>query len=195
MNTQIIGVAGSNGSGKDALMSFLADKYGYLSVSATDLLGAELLRRGEPTDREHKSALSAEWRRESGMGVVVQKAYELWESQKDAYKGLVVGSLRHPGEVDVIHELGGTVVWVDADPKVRYDRIQKNTREGREAEDRISFEEFLAQEEREMHPVGDDATLNVAAVKERSDLFLDNGGDDIAAFQASVEQTLVLSKS
>lgn len=193
MNIQFIGVAGTNGSGKDSLMEFLADKYGYLFVSATDLLTAELKRRGDPADREHKAALSAEWRRQSGMGVIAQKAYETWQQQANAYKGVVVGSLRHPGEVDVVHDFEGTVIWVDADPKLRYNRIQRNAAaRGRASEDLISFEEFLAQEEREMHPSGDAATLDMASVKERCDIFMDNGSDDIALFQQSIEQKLGL---
>lgn len=193
MNIQIIGVAGTNGSGKDTVMQLLSSKYEYLFISATDLLTAELEKRGDPTDRLHKSALSAEWRREGGMGVIVQKAYETWQQQASTYKGMVVGSLRHPGEADAIHELGGTVVWVDADPRVRYDRLQHNLEaRGRAIEDAISFEQFQADEAREMHPTGDAATLNVAAVKERADIFLDNGADDIAVFQSSVERALGL---
>lgn len=194
MNIQIIGVAGTNGSGKDTVMQLLSSKYKYLFVSATDLLAAELTKRGDPTDREHKAALSAEWRREFGMGVIVQKAYEAWQQQASTYEGLVVGSLRHPGEADAVHELGGTMVWVDADPRVRYERIQANaTARGRAAEDAVSFEDFLAQEEREMHPVGDSATLDMTSVKERCDIFLDNGGDDLSIFQASVEKMLGLT--
>ncbi|HEY1064402.1 MAG TPA: AAA family ATPase [Candidatus Saccharimonadales bacterium] len=196
MNIQVIGVAGTNGSGKDTVMQLLSSKYHYLFVSATDLLAAELTKRGEPTDREHKSALSAEWRREDGMGVIVQKAYETWQEQASTYKGVVVGSLRHPGEADVVHELGGTMVWVDADPQVRYDRIQANVAaRNRLVEDGITFEEFLAQEEREMHPVGDAATLDMASVKARCDVFLDNGGDDLISFQAAAEQALGLTAS
>jgi dephospho-CoA kinase len=195
MNIQIIGVAGTNGSGKDTVMQLLSNKYEYLFVSATDLLAAELERRGDPTDREHKGALSAEWRREHGMGVIVQKAYEAWEQQASTYKGVVVGSLRHPGEADAVHELGGTVVWVDADPRVRYERIQANaSARSRTAEDAVSYEDFLAQEEREMHPIGDAATLDMASVKQRADVFLDNGGDDIESFERSVEQTLGLAE-
>lgn len=194
MNIQVIGVAGTNGSGKDTLMQLLSSKYEYLFISVTDLLANELTRRGEPTDREHKAALSAEWRREHGMGVIVQKAYETWQQQASTYKGVVVGSLRHPGEADAVHELGGTMIWVDADPRVRYDRIQANaTARGRGVEDDISFEEFLAQEAREMHPTGDAATLDMASVKERCDVFLDNGGEDLAAFQRSVEAKLGLA--
>ena len=194
MNKKVIGVSGTNGSGKDTVMQLLRNKHGYLFVSATDLLTAELELRGEPTDRLHKAALSAEWRRQHGMGVIVQKAYESWQRQASLYPGgVVVGSLRHPGEADSIHELDGQVIWVDADAKLRYERIQANAAErGRKIEDAISFEQFQADEAREMHPTGDDATLNMSAVKERCDIFLNNGGDQIDSFKASVEAALGL---
>ena len=190
MNKKIIGVSGANGAGKDVLMLFLRDKCNYLFVSATDLLGAELVKRGLPTDRKHKAELSAEWRREHGMGVIVQKAYETWQQQADKYAGVVVGSLRHPGEADVVHELGGIVVWLDADAEVRYRRITTNVREGRGSEDQVTFEEFLEHEEREMHPVGDAATLDMSSVKLRADIFMDNGGEDIAAFEKHAQTVL-----
>lgn len=191
MNIQVIGVAGTNGSGKDTAMQLLSSKYEYLFISATDLLAAELKKRGQPTDREHKAALSAEWRRQYGMGVIVQKAYEAWKQQSSLYKGVVVGSLRHPGEADTVHELGGTVVWVDADPRVRYERIQTANR-GRAAEDSVSYEEFLAQEVREMSPVGDAATLDMRSVKERADVFVGNDTNTITDFQKVVEEALNL---
>jgi len=193
MNKKVIGVAGTNGSGKDTVMGLLRDNHGYLFVSATDLLATELERRGDPTDRQHKAALSAEWRREHGMGVIVKKAYESWKLRAEQYpNGVVVGSLRHPGEVDEVHALDGIVVWVDADAKVRYDRIQSANR-GRAIEDAVSFERFLEDEAREMHPSGDAATLDMASVKDRADLFLDNGGEDIAVFQQTVEEKLIKS--
>jgi shikimate kinase len=84
--------------------------------------------------------------------------------------------------------LGGKVLWVDADVRVRYDRITKNDR-GR-VEDRKTFEEFLQEQENEMRPSGDSATLNMAAVKERADIFLENDGSDIEAFKQIAENTL-----
>lgn len=182
----IIGLSGTNGSGKDTIGHLLAEKYGFLFADATKMLGDELTKRGLTHERENKSALSAEWRREHGMGVIVDKAVEAFK-QGD-YKGVIVGSLRHPGEADRVHELGGTVVWVDADPKVRYERITKNDR-GR-VEDQKTFEEFLVEQEREMKPVGDGATLNMSAVKERVDLTLENNGSDIDSFKQYAEQKL-----
>ena len=186
MSMKIIGLAGTNGSGKDTVAQLLRDEYGWLFADATQMLGDELTRRGLSHERVNKASLSAEWRREHGMGVIVDKAVELF-NQGD-YQGVIVGSLRHPGEADRVHELGGMVIWVDADPQVRYDRITKNDR-GR-VEDQKTFEEFLAEQEREMTPVGDEATLNIAAVKERADIQIPNNGNDIEKFQSEVRQVL-----
>ena len=131
------------------------------------------------------------------MGAVVDHGLARYEPVKDQYGGFVVGSLRHPGEADRIHELGGLIVWVDADPKVRYERIQANltTRgEAKAVEDSKTYEEFLAEQEAEMHHSGDEATLSISGVRDRSDIFLDNNGNDIAAFKDAAEQALNLNR-
>lgn len=187
----IIGLAGTNGSGKDTIAHLLREKYGFYFASATDMLAEELHRRGLPTDRLHKSQLSAEWRRQYGMAAIVDRGVEMLET--GSYKGLIVGSLRHPGEADRVHELGGVVLWVDADQKVRYARITSADR-GRAHEDKKTFEEFQTEEEREMAHSGDHATLNMGAVKERADIFIDNNGNDIDAFKAEAERILRVPK-
>ncbi len=190
---KIVGISGTNGSGKDTVSKMLAEKYGYLFADASAMLVAELNQRGLPIDRANKAKLSAEWRREFGMGAIVDKAVEMFNKSSKAYAGLVVGSLRHPGEVDSVHQLSGEVVWVDADPRVRYDRIQKNLHERQttHAEEGKSFEEFLAEQEREMTPVGDSATLNMSAVKEKADIFLENDGNDVKTFRNEAEKALI----
>ncbi len=188
---EIIGLGGSNGSGKDTVGEMLAERHGYLFVSVSDLLRDELKRRGLPIEREHLRNLSAEWRRESGLGVLVKKAIELYEQQKGRYRGIVMASLRNPGEADEIHAHGGTLIWVDADPKVRYDRVFSRQRT---AEDSKTFEQFLAEEQAEMQYSGDEATLNMSAVKERADITIFNNGTDIEAFKDQAETTLGLHK-
>jgi len=188
---KIIGLAGTNGSGKDTVAHLLAERHGFLFAGATEMLAAELIKRGLPTDRMHKSQLSAEWRRKLGMAALVDKAMEQINANPDKYKGIIVGSLRHPAEADRVHELGGTMLWVDADQRIRYDRIQANAlARGRAIEDNKTFEDFLADEVREMHPEGDAATLNMSAVKDRADIFLQNNGNDIDVFKAEAIKTL-----
>ncbi len=193
----MIGVAGTNGSGKDAIGHILAEHYGFLFITVTDLLREECRKRGIPVERENLRLVSAEWRRQYGTGVLVDKAVEAFRSLPDAdrYTGLVIASLRNPGENDRVHELGGTMLWADADPKVRYERVQKNAASrGRAEEDTKTFEEFMAEEEAEMHaPEGADAAmLNMAAVKEKCDLFVENNSSKLEIFTKQVATVLGL---
>lgn len=186
----IIGIGGTNGAGKDAVAELLVAKHDYLFASATEMFVVELQKRGWPIDRKHKAELSAEWRREFGMSVVVDRALGMLNAAPAGkYKGLVVASLRHPAEAERVRELGGTMLWVDADPKVRYRRIRSANR-GRGAEDDKTYEEFLADEQREMTPVGDAATLNMAAVKALCDITLMNNFSDLSRLAAEIDNLL-----
>src|SRR6478672_7556726 len=121
---KILGIGGTNGSGKDTVSDMLANDYGWRFVSVSrDLFIPELKRRGEPLERFNMAALTTEWREKYGMGVVIDKAIEHAKQIDSGLENIVISSLRHPGEVDRVHELGGQVIWVDADPKVRYERI------------------------------------------------------------------------
>ena len=186
---RIIGISGTNGSGKDTVGQMLAERHNFLFISGSDLLRAEAKKRGLPIERDVLSSISAQWRREEGMGAVSARVYELFKLQKDKYDGMATVSLRHPGEADFIHSKGGIVVWVDADPKVRYDRIYSRQRTD---EDNKTYEEFLAEQESEMSHSGDSATLNMSAVKDRADIFLTNDGNDIEAFKDQAEKALGL---
>lgn len=190
---RVIGLAGTNGAGKDAVGHILADQHGYLFISVTTLLRDEAQRRGLPVERENLRMISAEWRRESGLGVLVDKAVAEFEKDADKYAGVVMASLRNPGEADRVHAFGGRMVWIDAEPRVRYDRVQANAAvRDRAEEDNKSFEQFLAEEAAEMHrPAGgDSATLDSAAVRDRCDVFIDNASDHLSQLEAAVEQQL-----
>lgn len=169
---RIIGIAGPNGSGKDSVAQILRDDYGWFFVSSsTDLIIPELKKMGRRLERSEMAALTTQWRQAEGMGAVVDHALALFKSQDKDYNGLVVGSLRHPGEAQRVHELGGQVIWVEADPKVRYERIYNR---GQGAKDKKSFEEFLSEEQAEMTHSGDEATLNMAGVKDAADYIVSN---------------------
>lgn len=189
---QIIGLAGTNGSGKDTVGHMLAENHRYLFISVTELLRKEAARRQLAPSRENLRAISAEWRRELGLGVLIDKAVAEYEIVREQYAGVVIASLRNPGEADRIHELGGTMVWIDADQRTRYDRIRANaTVRGRAEEDNKTFEEFQAEEAIEMQAGEDEAALNMGAVKERCDIFPTND-NDLDAFRSNVETALGL---
>jgi dephospho-CoA kinase len=190
---KVIGLSGTNGSGKDTVGHMLAERHKYLFISVTELLRDEVRRRGLPIVRENLRMVSAEWRREFGLGVLVDRAVDAYKQQADKYAGVVMASLRNPGESTRLHELGGILVWVDADPQVRYQRVRGAGR-GRDGEDDKTFEQFLAEEQAEMHKPadGDDASLDISAVKEAVDVTLVNNGSDIETLKTDAEQALGL---
>jgi dephospho-CoA kinase len=185
---KLIGVAGTNGSGKDSLGNMLQERHSWLFVSVSDLLRDEARKRGLPIEREVLRTISAEWRRKYGLGVLVDKAVALLNKSGDKYTGVVAIPMRNPGEAQKVKDLGGLLLWVDADPKIRYQRIYSRKRS---AEDNKTFEQFLREEHDEMdHQGGDKATLNLAGVKDIADIFLENNGNDIEAFKDYAEKTL-----
>lgn len=185
----LIGLGGTNGAGKDTVAEMLVERRGWLFVSLSDLLRIEARKRGHEPDRKWLREISAEWRRDGGLGVLVEKAIEHFESVKDQHEGLVVSSLRHPAEAMVVHEYGGRVVWVDADPQIRYKRMTSRVRD---AESAFSFEQFMAAEQAEMaHHGGDKTTLNMGDVKKLANMTLMNDGDDIPAFYDHAEHELL----
>ena len=191
----LIGLSGTNGSGKDTVGYMLAERHNFLFISVTDLLREEARSRGDEPSREVLRTISAEWRRESGhLGVLIDKAVEQYERvASDFPGGLVIASLRNPGEATRLHELGGTVIWTDADQRVRYERIIAHAAErNRYDEDHKTFEQFCAEEAAEMTSSGDAATLNMSGVKDQADIFVTNNGTDITAFKNEAELALQL---
>jgi dephospho-CoA kinase len=195
---KIIGLAGTNGAGKDAVGELLAGRHGYFFYSLTNLMREEARRRGIPETRENTRMISAQWRRESGnLAVLIDRSMDVFEQAGgfSKYKGFVMSSYRNPGEVDRLHELGGSLIWVDADPRIRYDRIQQNAAARNRADtDNKTFEQFQQEEYDEMHPPADAdaAVLNTSAVKERADIFITNDGDTLDSLDAAIIAALHL---
>lgn len=171
---KIIGLAGTNGSGKDTVAEILSREYGYYSVSATDMLEAELKLRGLSSERENKRSVGNEWRERYGLSYIVDKAIEL--AEKAGANKLTVGSLRHPAEAKKVKHDGGIVLWVDADQKLRYERVQSGNR-GR-IEDKKTYKQFQREESEELNKSSIKAGLSGAEVKKYCDVFIENDGTE-----------------
>lgn len=176
----VIGLSGTNGAGKDSVGHVLEAKAGFKFISLTESLRHEATARQLPIERDVLREISREWRQAHGGGVLVDKAIEYYER---AYRqshpaGLVVASLRNHFEPDAVHNHGGLVVWVDGDPRVRYDRIQRDKAlrgSDRAAEDNKTFDQFIAEENTEMFGYSDDPNaLKTIDVKNKADRELFN---------------------
>lgn len=173
---RIVGIAGTSGAGKDTLGELLAELSGYKFVSVSDILREELTKQGIPHERENMRALSSQWHRDFGPGNLSRRTIEAYVEveESEGHKGLAIGSIRRPSEVKVIQDEGGVVIWVDADRKLRYNRIQSANR-GRD-EDSATFEDWCKDEDTEMIPPKDDdgSALNMSGVRDIADIQLDN---------------------
>ena len=186
---KIFGIAGTMASGKDTIGNYLAREHDFLFVSVSEILRDEARSRGQSTSRKVLRAISAEWRREHGYAVLVDKAVAVFEAGGHGKQHLAIASIRHPSETDRIHELGGIQIWTDADQHIRFDRVHQNDR-GRPDEDNRTFEQFKADEAAEATHEGDGATLNFMAVKPKADTTVYNDNNDIADFEQKAHERL-----
>lgn len=182
----IIGIAGTLSSGKDTLSKYLEEKRGFTHWSTSDMLRAEkkriysdspeaLLKRADP--------FANKLREERGAGVLVELAYDAFK--KDGGTNLAISAIRSIGEVEKLHELGGVLLFIDADPRLRYQRVQARQRD---VQDNRTFEEFLAQEASESEGIdpADKTVQNLPAMRKLADHVLYND-EDLQSFIKSAE--------
>ncbi len=137
----IIGVTGTNGSGKDTVCDILKEM-GFSFFSCSQIIRDEARERNIQLSRDNMIALGNELRETCGNGVLAEKI--LRRIKTNGLERVVVGSIRHPAEVEVLKK--GTaefvLISVDAPIELRYKRIRERNNETDEA----TFEDFQKHE-------------------------------------------------
>lgn len=140
----IIGITGTIGSGKDTLMELLKNEYGFKHFSVRNYLTEKLEEQGEEITRTNMTNLANRLREENHTAYLAEQLFEI---AKQAGGNAVIESIRTPGEVEFLKDRSEFILFaVDADPNLRYERVQ----ERRSATDRIDFNTFMSEEQREM---------------------------------------------
>jgi dephospho-CoA kinase len=164
----IIGITGTLGAGKGTVVDYLVTK-GFGHYSARDFITREILRRGLAVNRDSMTIVANDLRAMHSPSYIAEALYD---EAMAAGKNAVIESLRTEGEIAALRAKGDfLLIAVDADPKVRYERIVARGTET----DKISFEKFLADEAREMHAT-DPNKQNLARCIELADHRLLNNG-------------------
>jgi hypothetical protein len=97
----------------------------------------EIIReKGLPEERSSMSLVANELRANHSPDYIVAQLVE--RAQKDG-KDCIIESIRTPGEIDCLQRLKATLLAVDADPKLRYDRVVVRG----SSTDKISYEQFV----------------------------------------------------
>ncbi|MDR1196760.1 MAG: AAA family ATPase [Candidatus Nomurabacteria bacterium] len=163
---EIIGVAGTNASGKNTLGDVLVADFGYSQVSTGDMVRAEAMKQFGDIERATLQKVAPAYKRQHGAGVFVELALQ-------QPRPLVIDGIRALGEAKMIKKAGGVLVFVDADPELRYQRMKKRARD---AESQKSFEEFLQLDQNEWEAGPDDSDYNIKGIKAMADISLTNDG-------------------
>ena len=177
----IIGITGSFGAGKGYVADYLVQKKGFAHFSARSLITKEIERRGLIVDRDTMIVVANDLRKQGGATYIFER---LVEEAKNHGGNAVIESIRAVAEAKYIKSQGGVVLGIDAEPKIRYERIIKRGSET----DHVSFEEWCNQEVKESNP--DDPTKQdiFGALKE-SDFIIMNV-ESTAALETQVDQFL-----
>jgi dephospho-CoA kinase len=161
---RLIGLTGTNGSGKGEAASFFVKK-GYAYLSLSDIIRDELRNKGQEITRDNLIRMGNTMREEFSPDILAQKI------MKKAKGKAVIDSIRNPKEVEYLRKQEGFILLaIDAPPKIRYERVKKRGRE----ESVLTLQEFIAKEAEEMSTVERSQQLQVCM--KMADFTIQNNG-------------------
>lgn len=165
----IIGITGTLGAGKGTIVEYLIENQKYKHYSVRSVLIEEIRERKLVLNRDSMTSVANELRANHSPSYIVDLLYE--RAQKVG-ENAIIESIRTPGEVESLKSKGEFYLFaIDADPHVRYKRIVQRNSET----DQVSFDEFLANEKREMQSA-DPNKQNLLKCREMADFIINNDG-------------------
>lgn len=170
----IIGLTGTNGSGKDELSKYLETK-GFAHFSARkDILEKELMKKGLALSRENMISIANEMRAKD-IGALSKKLFDMAIAKG---QNAIIESLRSPAEIDAVRAYAkekkiSFVFWgIDANPRTRYDRTMKRKAS---TDPQMTFEQFVLLEQQETQSKNPKDSNIKKALDMASEVFFNNG--------------------
>ncbi|MBI4143775.1 AAA family ATPase [Candidatus Woesearchaeota archaeon] len=150
----IIGLTGPYCCGKQVIVDYLKEKYGFQSYSHSDELRNMLREKGIEVTRDNLIVFANNLRREKGCGaisqIIIEKIKSCWRVN------YVVDSIRHPEEVSVLRKSPlFYLVAVDAPVQLRFERAKSRNREN----DPQTMDAFLERDQKELFGKGENQRI------------------------------------
>lgn len=182
--SEFIGIAGPSGAGKDLVANMICEQFGAQSLSTGDLVRAiaRYLYRLPPEEmppREQLYSVASFLRDEFNPAFTVKVCME--QARRLGIGRAILNGIRVKADAEAIHDAGGVVIAVDADPKTRYARIQERARD---SEAQRSYEEFLVQDEVENQGAEGNG---ICAIMASADLVIKNNSLSIEELRTLVQ--------
>ena len=165
----LIGITGTDGGGKGAVVDYLVSEKGFAHYSGSGLITEAIEKRGMQVNRDNLRLVGNDLRRQFGNDYIARELIE--RSKNDNAKNVIIESVREVSAADLIKSSGGTLLAVDADQKIRYERITKRGSK----KDSVSFDKFCEQEATEMNDP-DPHGMQKRQVIEAADYTIQNNG-------------------
>ena len=164
-------------------MEYLLQHHNFRHYSVRDVLVMELTKLGKELTRDNMLWMAIKLREENGAGYFMETL--LAEAEKSGGDS-IIESIRTVGEVEAMREKSKNFILfaVDADPKIRYERIIKRNN----STDRISFEKFMEDEANESFST-EKWKNNLPACSALADYTFHNNGN-VEDFFAQVEEVM-----
>ena len=163
----IIGLTGTNGSGKTAVSEYLISR-GFEYHSLSDAIREEIHKRGLQITREVLIDVGNELREKFGPGILAARILPNLGSDQN----YVIDSIRNPQEVDVLRSrIDFTLLALEAEQATRFERSRRRGRENAAQ----TLRQFAEEEARELDS-DNPARQQLNATRQKADFVVINDG-------------------
>jgi dephospho-CoA kinase len=144
---KVIGVIGLNGSGKDEVVKYFHERYGFPLFSVGDIVREIAVREGSELSRENLDAITRRYFAQYGEGYFLKQVVEKIRSNSHSWKAAGISGIRSPQDVKIVRDAFDrdfflVHVYV-SDSRVRFERVRQRGSQ----RDNITYPEFLKQDE------------------------------------------------
>lgn len=178
----IIGITGTIGAGKGTVVKYLVKEKRFTHFSVRAFIVEEIINRKIAVNRDSMVVIANDLRQTHSSSFIIDELFLL--AQKSG-RNCIIESIRTTGEIESLRRNKNFyLLAVDADPRIRYERIRKRGSET----DHVNFDTFIQNEKREMKSDNQNEQ-NLSKCIQMADFTIFNN-NSVAALYKEVESIL-----